>query len=151
MPPIVEVNSYTFYAQGPADGREHVPMWIGSEMEWWGENNEKENPQFIIQSQPLPERDLWVIGAALTIRHTSMPPEAIATSWAMAGIAGSGGDYLIPIFTGTNTKIIMFPPGHAMRLRFATTGHNHVDFHVYCPNSRHGVWFGHLTIWTVPA
>ena len=29
---IAEVNSYTFHAEGRADGREHVPMWIGEEV-----------------------------------------------------------------------------------------------------------------------
>jgi hypothetical protein len=146
---IAEVNSYTFHAQGRADGREHVPMWIGKEMAWWGDHNETPEGSFIIQGSGLPEHDLWVIGAALSMRYVNLPPESIAASWAMAGIAGSGGDYVVPMLSGSGTQTIMFPPGYAMRLPYGDLEHNHLDFHVYCPQFEHGLFFGHLTIWTV--
>src|SRR5262245_14383240 len=126
-----------------------TPMWIGKKMVWWGDHNESPEDCFIIQGQERPEHDLWVIGAALSMRYVNMPPDKIAASWAMAGIAGSRGDYLCRCFPHRETQT-MFPAGYAVRLPW---GHHaqSFDFHVYCPQVEHGLFFGHLTIWVRPA
>jgi hypothetical protein len=148
QPRIQNVISYTFYADGKADAVEHVPAWIGNQRAWiYGET---EAQGFHISGQDMPSIDLWVIGAALSMQYMGMHAEQSAQCWAMSGIAGGGGDYLIPLFTGPGTKTVMFPAGYAMKLVYGPIANKHIDLHVWCPKVNHGSWVGRLTIWTVP-
>jgi hypothetical protein len=148
QPHIQNVISYTFYADGKADAVEHVPAWIGNQRAWiYGET---EAQGFHISGQDMPNIDLWVIGAALSMQYMGMHAEQSAKCWAMSGIAGGGGDYLVPVFTGPGTTTVMFPPGYAMKLVYGPIASTHIDFHVWCPEVNQGSWVGRLTIWTVP-
>lgn len=142
------IISYTHYADGKCDAVEHVPGYMGSQREFiYGETPEQ---GFHIYGVDMPEADLWIVGASLTIKYSGLSDSELKNCWAMSGIAGAGGDYLIPLFRGNGVMKIMFPAGYAMKLAFGDIASKHIDFHVWAPLNATAYWEGNLTIFTVP-
>src|SRR6266545_4944119 len=94
--PLQNIVSYTLYAHGPCDALEHVPMFIGNQRRFQGE----EASEKLYLAEPyMPKRDLWIIGAVLSMHYHGLSEDQKRTAWCLAGVANRlGGDYLVPIF-----------------------------------------------------
>ena len=165
---MTNIVSYTVYADGPCDGVEYVPAFIGTEKTWFSKIGGKMAGPQTVSGTPFPAKDLMVIGYAFNVQYSSLfgqPPMNTNTvertpsgkylvmgasdTMAMAGIKNSfGGDYLSPKEIGPGTWTQMFPAGTGMTLTYGPIQNHHVDMHVRCDGG--GTWNATLTLYTVP-
>ena len=143
------VVSYTLYADGPCDAQQYIPAYMGSQATWFSSAGKTIDAAQNTSGTPMPNSDLWIVGAALNVVYTGEADPS--QSMAMAGVAnGVGGDYLIPKFQGSDTRSVSFPAGTGMLLRYGNVGALHVDMHIWCAAPLQS-WQGTLTLFTVPA
>lgn len=145
---IQNVVSYTLYAAGPCDSRQYIPGFIGSKTNWFSSPGSSIDAAQNTSGVPMPNADLWIISAALNVVYTGEADQSY--SMAMSGISnGLGGDYLIPKFSGSDTRSITFPQGTGMLLKYGDISSLHIDMHVWCVAPLQS-WQGTLTIYTIP-
>jgi len=143
---LENITSYWMYADGVCDDGEHIPMWNGPQMRWFG----SEGARFHIEQQGMPARDLMVLGAVLQTEFHNQVDGQGANSCALSGIAGGGGDVLNQLVCSAATTSVMFPAGFAMPLPSGDIGSNHIDLHIWCPTQPGAWWLARLVIYTVP-
>lgn len=143
------VVSYTLYAAGPCDGQNYIPAFIGSRSTWFSPEGSMIDAKASGTAMP-DDRDLWVIGASLTVEYLELDPKYFAAAWAYSGIANDlGGDVINPKVIGPATNTVMFPPRAAMKLASGDIGRRHIDVHISCPSAGKATWRATLTVYTV--